>query len=105
MQSYPISNVIGSLDAPGDVILQLAWGDGEEFQLSMSADVAAKLVIAAQDAASDCERKMGRKPTPVIADRVFLQASSVPGRAILSVQSETGLNLHYLIPDEPIVHI
>lgn len=105
IERYLISDVVGSFADSGSVVLQLAWADGVERQISMSADVAARLVIAAQDAGADCERETGREPTHVIIDRVAIQASSLPGRAVLSLQSEGGLNLHYLIPDHPIDRI
>ncbi len=103
MMRFPVSGVFRSGATPdgSEVQIEMAWLDGEKFILALPTDVAAQLVVAAQDAASDAERAGGRDPRPLIADRVAVQASNLPGRVTLTIQSEGGLNLHFSVPDLP----
>lgn len=107
MMRYPVSAVLGSraTEDGAEVEIEMAWLDGERFMLALPTDVAAHLLIAAQDAASDAERRAGRVPQPLIADRAAYQASGIPGRRTLTVQTEGGLNLHFSLPDLPIEEI
>lgn len=107
MMRYPVSAVLGSrATADGvEVEIEMAWLDGERFMLALPTDVAAHLLIAAQDAAADAERRAGRVPQPLIADRAVYQASGIPGRKTLTIQTEGGLNLHFSLPDLPVDEI
>lgn len=104
---YPVSAVFRSGATPDgtEVEIEMAWLDGERFILALPTDAAAQLVIAVQDAASDAERLGGRSPQALMADRVAYQASGIPGRRTLTIQTEGGLNLHFSIPDRPIEDI
>lgn len=107
MLRFPVSGVFASAPTAdgAEVEIEMAWADGERFMLALPVDVAAQLVIAVQDAASDAERLGGRNPAPLIAERVAFQASDIPGRQTLTIQTEGGLNLHFSVPDQPIEDI